>query len=74
MSRTYHAKGCYKITSKEDNVCFFCKNLTDVIWDYTNGPYLFICEKVDGDGIDLGLEGKCPHFEEAYDGRREVEE
>jgi hypothetical protein len=26
------------------NGCFFCEHLTDVFWDYTCGPYMFICE------------------------------
>ena len=24
--------------------CFFCDHLTDIFWDYTNGPYLFITD------------------------------
>ena len=24
--------------------CLFCANCTGVFWDYTNGPYMFICE------------------------------
>ena len=74
MSRTYQVEGCYKITSEKDNVCFFCKNLAEIFWDYTNGPYMFLCDKTDGDGIDSGLEGNCPYFEEAYDGKEEVKE
>lgn len=26
-----------------DGHCSGCKNCTDVFWDYTNGPYMFIC-------------------------------
>lgn len=51
--------------------CFFCKHLTDVFWDYTNGPYLFFCDvdhDVDGNCLDKtesGLIGQCREFEEA---------
>lgn len=24
--------------------CVFCRNCTDVFYDYSNGPYMFICE------------------------------
>jgi hypothetical protein len=24
--------------------CAFCKHCTDLFYDYTNGPYMFICE------------------------------
>lgn len=39
------------------NHCLFCKHCTDVFFDYSNGPYLFICE--------LGKNyGECVDFEE----------
>ena len=25
--------------------CVFCKHCTDVIYDYSNGPYMFMCDK-----------------------------
>ena len=25
--------------------CLICKHCTDIFWDYTNGPYMTICEK-----------------------------
>lgn len=25
-----------------DNCCLFCRHCTDVFWDYTHGPYLFL--------------------------------
>ena len=33
--RTYCAK---------ENSCIFCAHCTDIFWDYTNGPYMFICD------------------------------
>lgn len=51
--RTYCAK---------ENSCLFCAHCTDIFWDYTNGPYMFICER-DQD-IENGFEGKCKYFME----------
>ena len=42
--------------------CMFCKHCTDVFWDYTNGPYMFMCD-LDIDTND-GYEGKCEKFNE----------
>lgn len=25
--------------------CAFCKHCGDLFWDYTNGPYMFMCDK-----------------------------
>lgn len=44
-----------------DKHCLVCKHCTDVFFDYTHGPYLFICELYH----DGRWEG-CPDFE--YDG------
>lgn len=42
--------------------CGLCTHLTDVFWDYTHGPYMFISEKVD-DAIEAGGPyGNCDHF------------
>lgn len=39
------------------NSCLFCSRCSDVFYDYTHGPYLFICE----DGLDTedGIRGMC---------------
>ena len=29
--------------------CAFCKNCTHVLYDYTNGPYLFLCDRGEND-------------------------
>lgn len=34
--------------SLPDNCCAFCRHCTDLFYDYTNGPYLFICDKDNG--------------------------
>lgn len=40
-----------------ENHCAFCKHCPDIFFDYTNGPYLFIC--------DLGKEYEtCNSFKE----------
>lgn len=47
--------------------CFFCKHITDVWWDYTNGPYMIMCELQKEDEQDLptyGCFGECKHFDE----------
>lgn len=40
--------------------CFFCDNCTDIFFDYTNGPYMFMCVKQADTGA--GLLGKCNQF------------
>ena len=45
------------------NSCCFCKNLSDLFYDFTHGPYLFFCDK----GIDVDNElllNGCSEFEE----------
>ena len=32
------------------DLVFFCKRLTDIFWDYTNGPYAFFSD------------GSCPYL------------
>jgi len=45
--------------------CLFCKHCTDVWFDYTNGPYMFLCDKHEGenDPTQQGIRGKCKMFE-----------
>lgn len=51
--------------------CLFCQYCTDLFWDYTNGPYMFLCEFDDTDLHEakehdpgLSFKGECPAFEE----------
>ena len=53
----------YRVTVPETS-CLFCDHCTDVFWDFTHGPYMFVCE-LDRDTI-RGIEGSCDAFE--YDG------
>ena len=41
--------------------CFFCKNCIEILYDFTNGPYMFFCDKIDNP--DEGLKGICDKFE-----------
>ena len=41
-----------------DNACVFCKGCSDFFYDYTNGPYLILCEY----GNHPNDEGTCEHF------------
>ena len=27
-----------------ENFCAFCEHCTDILFDHTNGPYMFICD------------------------------
>ena len=43
--------------------CEFCQHLTDTFWDFTNGPYMYFCDKgvnVTNDILKYG----CNDFEE----------
>jgi hypothetical protein len=44
-----------------NNSCVFCKNC-EIFWDYTNGPYKFICS-VCGEPENYGMSGNCRLFE-----------
>ena len=45
-----------------DKSCVTCKHCTDVLWDFTNGPYCFICNE-DHPNAD-GMNGDCKFWEE----------
>ena len=42
--------------------CLFCDHCTDVFFDYTAGPWGFVCD-ISGD-TDAGMFGKCENFME----------
>lgn len=56
--------------------CFFCTHLTDLFWDYSNGPYMFFCdvllERRECSPGKFGLDGKCPSFDDIGDCRRVI--
>lgn len=68
FTRVYEGAG-YTVKAHPKS-CFFCDHLTDIYWDYTNGPYMFTCEKRymttpdDEDPIVIGMHGACPDFVE----------
>ena len=38
-------EGLGKVTfTLPDKCCAFCSHCTDLLYDYTNGPYLFLCD------------------------------
>ena len=51
----------YSVMAAE-NSCFFCQHCSDIFFDYTNGPYAFIC--TEGVPTSAGLKGRCNLFKE----------
>jgi hypothetical protein len=55
------------------NSCVFCDHCTDIYYDYSNGPYMFVCELDEGKGMDddshtgKGAIGECEWFVEGED-------
>ncbi len=50
-----------KVTAHKRS-CFFCEYCPDIIYDYTNGPYMFFCTKgIDWDEADA-MHGNCAGF------------
>lgn len=47
-----------------ETCCLFCKHCTDIIYDYTNGPYMVCCDLCASDewDYDTGMSGECEHF------------
>lgn len=41
--------------------CFFCDHCSDIVYDYTHGPYMFGCMCMEA-STEEGIEGKCKHF------------
>lgn len=73
--REYYFDDGYSVWAPEKSCCF-CKNCTDIWYDYTNGPYMFHCVKAEesDDKEDtltpLGYEGKCGYFEFDEEGEK----
>lgn len=45
-----------------DKSCCFCKHCTDIFYDFTHGPYLFMCD-LERDA-EKAFENTCANFEE----------
>ena len=52
----------YYSVQAAENSCFFCQHCTDIFFDYTNGPYMFLCDE-DAD-TRKGCDGQCKLFKE----------
>ena len=63
QTRIFHGPG-YTVKAHPKS-CFFCQHLTDIFYDYTNGPYGFGCD-LEG-YIETGMLGVCPDFKEEED-------
>ena len=67
-TRVYRCE--YYTVKAHPRSCFFCEHLTDIFWDYTNGPYVFFCEQRhmdspdDPNPIEQGMRGECEDFVE----------
>ena len=42
--------------------CLFCDHCTDVFWDFSVGPYMFLCDL--GMNTGKGARGECAGFKE----------
>lgn len=42
--RLYECESTGKVYEFPDQHCVFCKHCTDLLYDYTNGPYMFMCD------------------------------
>ena len=51
--------GCFIVKCENDKDCLFCKNCSDVLFDYTHGPYMTLCRL----GKDTHQEN-CDRFED----------
>ena len=61
-TRIFHGPG-YTVTAHPKSG-FFCQHLTDIFYDYTHGPYMFVCNcRVEVD-IETCMTGECPDFVE----------
>lgn len=45
--------------------CLLCKYCVDIVWDYTNGPYMVSCEK--RKDTEKGFSGKCRYYRKGVD-------
>lgn len=45
-----------------EKCCLFCSYNSDVFYDYTNGPYMFLCNEGDGELV-WGIK-ECSKFKE----------
>ena len=63
MSRLYECE-FYSVMAHERS-CLFCEHCSDVFWDYSNGPYMFLCDA--GGDTKGAMNGGCSKFIEESD-------
>lgn len=71
MSELRHYKCEFYECDAPKRSCLFCRRCTDVLWDYTNGPYLFICDR--HPDIAGRVVVNCEYFEEEEPDVRNVD-
>lgn len=49
----------YTVTAPAKS-CLFCDHCTDIIWDFSHGPYAFMCDTVTD--TRKGMSGECDSF------------
>lgn len=52
-----------KVYMVPENHCLFCEHCTDILYDYTHGPYACFCEL----NYENAGDGPCKHFSEEKD-------
>ena len=66
--RTYEAtEQGYSVVAHKRS-CFFCNHLTDIWFDYANGPYMFhcgCCDRSNDPGPEEIIHGECQYFKDA---------
>lgn len=45
-----------------EDACPVCEHCTDILWDFTNGPYMFFCDIPDTKPWEA-CKGGCPKYE-----------
>lgn len=58
--RKFYLRAAGKIYIAPEKCCLFCKHCDDIVWDYTNGPYMVHCDKEMD--YNKGFAGKCCKF------------
>ena len=38
-----HDKLCDIVVKAPEKSCFFCRHMSDIFYDYSNGPYMALC-------------------------------
>ena len=63
MEKRLYECGHMTVWSMPPTHCVFCKKCRDVFWDYTNGPYMCICD-LELEPTVTETEWSCEGFED----------